>query len=320
MDKQRPFRFGVIVERMSSTQAWLLQARAAQEAGYASLLLRDHFIPETFGGDQFAPLIALMAAASATTTLRVGSLVLANDFRHPVMLAKEAATLELLSDGRCELGISAGWLKAEYQQAGMPFDPPGKRVSRLEEALCILKGLFAEDPLNFTGSHYTVTHLKGFPRPAEGPHPHILVSAAGKRMLTIAAREADIIGFQTASIVNGVAADDPNARSATTVVQQLEWVRQAAGERFHEIELNMVIQLIITPDRKQGAEDFARQHGWSGVSIEQILQMPSVFIGSIEQIMEEMYARRERYGFSYYVVADTDMETFAPVVMQLKGK
>src|SRR5258708_40049504 len=164
MNKQRPFRFGVISERMSSSDAWILQARAVQEAGYATLLLRDHFIPETFGGDQFAPLIALMAAASATTTLRVGRLVLANDFHHPVMLAKEAATLDLLSGGRLELGISAGWLKAEYQQAGMPFDLPGQRVSRLEEALCILKGLFAEELLDFSGIHYTVTHthqLKG---------------------------------------------------------------------------------------------------------------------------------------------------------------
>jgi probable F420-dependent oxidoreductase len=305
---------------MSSSEAWSIQARAIQEAGYATLLLRDHFIPETFGGEQFAPLIALMAAASATTTLRVGSLVLANDFRHPVLLAKEAATLDLLSGGRFELGISAGWLKAEYQQAGMPFDPPGKRVSRLEEALQVLKGLLAEDPLDFSGAHYTVTQLKGFPRPTQRPHPPLLVSAAGKRMLTLAAREADIIGLQTAAIADGVATDDPTVRLATRVAQQVEWVRQAAGERLAEVELNMVIVPIITPDRQHGAENFARQHGWSGVSVQQILEMPSVFIGEVEQIAEEMYARRERYGLSYYVVADRDVEAFAPVVAQLRDK
>ena len=170
MNKLRPFRFGVICEQMQSAEEWVTKTRQAEDYGYATFLIRDHFIREPFG-DQFAPLIALMAAANATRTLRIGSLVLDNDYRHPVMLAKEAATLDLLSEGRFELGIGAGWLRTEYEQAGMAFESAGSRVSRLEEAIHVLKGLFADQPLTFTGNHFTVTNLNGFPRPVQRPHP-----------------------------------------------------------------------------------------------------------------------------------------------------
>src|SRR5713101_8332664 len=174
MTKLRPFRFGVICEHMQSAEEWVTKARHAEDYGYSTLLIRDHFIREPFG-DQLAPLIALMAAANATKTLRVGSLVLDNDYRHPVILAKEAATLDLLSGGRFELGIGAGWLRAEYEQAGMLFEAPGVRVGRLTEALHVLKGLFADQPLTFSGSHYTISNLDGFPKPLQRPHPPILV-------------------------------------------------------------------------------------------------------------------------------------------------
>jgi probable F420-dependent oxidoreductase len=170
MTRAHPFRFGVICEHMTSAEAWRATAQQAERLGYATLFIRDHFIPEPFG-DQFAPLIALMAAADATTTLRVGSLVLDNDYRHPVMLAKEAATLDVLSGGRFELGLGAGWAKAEYQQAGMSFDAPGLRVSRLEEALRVIKGLFASEPLTFSGTSYRIDQISGYPGPIQRPHP-----------------------------------------------------------------------------------------------------------------------------------------------------
>src|SRR2546429_3779051 len=158
MPTLRPFRFGVICEQMQSAEEWITKARQVEDYGYATLLIRDHFIREPFG-DQLAPLIALMAASNATRTLHVGSLVLDNDYRHPVMLAKEAATLDLLSDGRFELGIGAGWLRSEYEQAGLAFEPAGVRVSRLEEGIHVLKGLFAGKPLSFPGNNSTVTNL-----------------------------------------------------------------------------------------------------------------------------------------------------------------
>ena len=150
-----PFRFGVIneaFESIKSQEAWVSQAKRAETFGYNTFLIRDHFVPDFFG-DQFAPLIALMAAASATTTLRVGTLVIDNDYRHPVMLAKEAATLDVLSNGRLELGLGAGWLRTEYEQAGMPYDRAGIRISRLEEAIKIIKGLWDKEDITAEGKY-----------------------------------------------------------------------------------------------------------------------------------------------------------------------
>src|SRR5712692_3259165 len=197
-----PFRFGVICERMQSAEEWVAKARLAESAGYSTFLIRDHFIREPFG-DQLAPMLALMAAADATKTLRVGNLVLDNDYRHPVVLAKEAATLDVLSHGRFELGLGAGWAKTEYQQAGLSFDAPGVRVSRLEEAVQVIKGLFAYEPLTFSGTYYRIDQLNGYPKPIQQPHPSILIGASGKRMLAIAAREANSIGILNSDYSTG---------------------------------------------------------------------------------------------------------------------
>ena len=155
--------------------------------GYSGLYLPDHF------GDQPGPIAALMAAADATTTLRVGSLVFDNDYRHPVVLAKEAATIDLLSDGRFDLGIGAGWLVSDYEQAGIPYDPAGTRIDRLEEALSVIKGLFTGKPFSFTGKHYSIKEMEGSPPPIQKPHPRFLLGGGGRRMLRLAAREADIV-------------------------------------------------------------------------------------------------------------------------------
>jgi probable F420-dependent oxidoreductase len=318
MTRARPFRFGVFGEHARSPEALLGTARRAEDAGYSTFLIRDHFIEAPFG-HQLAPLAALTAVAGATNGLRVGSLVLSNDYRHPVMLAKEIATLDVLSNGRVELGLGAGFSRAEYDSAGIPFDLPGIRVDRLEESICVLKGLFGEGPLTFAGKHYVVTNLDGFPKPVQRPRPPLLIGAAGKRMLSIAAREADIIGFQTVSTAHGMMADDPSGRLAQAVAQRVEQVRQVAGERFRQIELSMVATVVFAGQRRQAAERLARDRGWKDISAEQVLEMPSVFVGSLDHIVDEMRARRERYGFSYYVVLDDAMEKVAPVVARLAG-
>lgn len=318
MTRSHPFRFGVICEHMSSAERWRTIARQVEQIGYSTLLIRDHVIAEPFG-DQFAPMIALMAAADATTTLHVGNMVLDNDFRHPVMLAKEAATLDVLSNGRYELGLGAGWAKTEYQQAGISFDAPGLRVSRLEESVRVIKGLFASEPLTFSGSYYQIDHLSGYPRPIQQPHPPILIGASGKRMLALAAREATTIGILNGDYSTGVEIDDPRKRSPEAMIEKVQWIRQAAGERFDQVELSMVVAPILTSDRRQGAEQCARQHGWNAIRPEDVLEMPSIFIGSVEQITEQMEERRERYGFSYYIVSDADMEACAPIIARLAG-
>src|SRR5947208_10585703 len=267
MNRLRPFRFGVICEQMQSAEEWIMKAQQAEDYGYATFLIRDHFIREAFG-DQLAPMIALMAAASVTRTLRIGSLVLDNDYRHPVMLAKEAATLDLLSEGRFELGIGAGWLRTEYEQAGMIFESAGVRVSRLEETIHVLKGLFADQPLTFTGNHYTITNLNGFPKPVQQPPPPLLVGAGSKRMLALAARQANIVGILHNALPDGTISEEITERLPATRAQKVEWVRQAAGERFHELELNMVITPVFSEHRRQRAEQLARERGWSGIAVE----------------------------------------------------
>jgi probable F420-dependent oxidoreductase len=318
MHKSRPYRFGVINEQVLPAERWIAHVRRVEAEGYSTFLIRDHFVPDYFG-DQLAPIAALMAAAGATRTLRVGSLVFDNDYRHPALLAKEAATIDLLSGGRLELGLGAGWLRAEYEQAGMPFDPPGVRISRLEEAIHIIKGLFADEPLTFAGQHYTIANLRGVPKPTQQPRPPILIGAGQKRMLTLAGREADIVGILTTSVASGTLAADPAERLAESVAQKVEWVRQGAGERFHDLELSLVPTFMITDQRRRRTEQYINEHGWQGISVEQVWEMPAVFVGSIEQIVEDMRARRERYGFSYFVISDHDLAAAAPIVARLAG-
>jgi probable F420-dependent oxidoreductase len=291
--------------------------RRVEALGYTTLLLRDHFVPDFFG-DQYAPLVALMAAASVTTTLRLGTMVIDNDYRHPVMLAKEAATLDCLSGGRFELGIGAGWLRTEYEQAGLPFDRAGVRIDRLEESIRVMKGIWAEAPTTFAGQHYQVTGINGVPKPLQRPHPPLLIGGGKERMLKLAGREADIVGILTSDVSSGTLISDIRERMAAAVHQKIDWIRQGAGHRFDQIELSLIPTIIFTDDRRSHIESLIRQQGWD-ITVEAVLQMPSMLIGSIEEIAQDLQARRESYGFSYYVVADDQMEAFAPVVAQLGG-
>ncbi|MBI5878131.1 MAG: TIGR03621 family F420-dependent LLM class oxidoreductase [Chloroflexi bacterium] len=319
MAHPHPFRFGVINEQSHYPQTWMNHARRVEDLGYATFLIRDHFVPDYFG-DQLAPFSALTAAALATTTLRVGTLVIDNDYRHPVVLAKEAATLDALSGGRLELGLGAGWLRTEYAQAGLPFDSAGTRISRLAESLRVLNGLFADGPFTYAGEHYHVTNLNGYPKPIQRLRPPILLGGGQKRMLMLAGREADIISMLTTSVASGALSDDPTERLAESVRQKIEWVRQGAGERFDQIELNLIPGLVFTDDRQGGAEQLIRTRGWVGVTVEQVLAMPSVFIGTPEQMAAQMEERRAVYGFSYYVVPDDRVAEFAPIVARLAGR
>lgn len=319
MTANRPFRFGVINEHMSTRQRWIEQAQRAEALGYATMLIRDHFVPDFFG-DQFAPFVALMAAADATTTLRLGNLVIDNDYRHPVILAKEAATLDLLSAGRFELGLGAGWLQVEYDQAGLPFDPPGVRISRMAEAIQVLKGLFADSPLTFSGTHYTISGLNGFPKPAQRPHPPLLIGGAGRRMLAIAAREADIVHLMPRTISTGTLVADPRDRLTSCVAEKVGWLREFAGDRFDQIELSLGASIVIADDRRAATEGLIDERQWDGVTIEEVWDMPSIFIGSIAQIAEDMQQRRETLGFSYFIIPDGEIDSCASVVARMSGR
>jgi probable F420-dependent oxidoreductase len=319
MAPQRPFRFGVFAEGVRSRETLLDTARRAEDGGFSTFLIRDHFISEPFG-HQLAPLTTLATVATVTSRLRVGSLVLSNDYRHPAVLAKEAATLDVLSEGRLELGLGAGFSRGEYEQAGIAFDSAGVRAERLEEALQILRGLFTGESFTFAGKHYAVSGLQSFPTPLQRPHPPLLVGGTGSRLLSIAARRANIIGIQTVSTAMGTVSQDPRLRMADTVRDKIDLVRQVAGERFGEIELSTVVSIVVTDNRRSAADRFARDRGWSGISAEQVLDMPSVFIGSVDTIVQEMQARREQYGFSYFIAFDHAMRDIVPVLTRLAGR
>jgi probable F420-dependent oxidoreductase len=316
MAELRQFRFGVIGEDIRTREQLVAEARRAEALGYSSLLLRDHFVSEPYG-EQLAPMVALMAAAAATSTLRVGTLVLDNDYRHPVLLAKEAASLDVLSGGRFELGLGAGWLRDEYERAGLPFDPAGVRIDRLEESIPVLKRLLSGSLTTMRGSHYSIDGLTTFPRPAQRPHPPILVGAGSRRMLGVAGRHADIVNIIPKALPNGTISDDLSERSPATIERKVGWVREAAGERFDDLELGAIAFVAVGDDARKVAERLAVERGWGAAAAEQVLEMPSMLVGPVERIVDELYARRDRLGLSYYVVSNASMEAAAPIVAGL---
>ncbi|MEU8804117.1 TIGR03621 family F420-dependent LLM class oxidoreductase [Spirillospora sp. NPDC048819] len=310
----RKFRFGVVGESIRSGAELTGTARRAEELGYDALVLRDHFVAEPFG-DQLAPMVALAAAAAATTTLRLGTMVLANDYRHPVMLAKEAATLDHLSGGRFELGIGAGWFREEYEAAGMAFDRAGARVGRLEESLEILRNLLAGRKTAFAGDHYRIDGLTVFPPPAHPPP--IVVGAGSRRMLGIAGRHADTVGILPRALPEGAISEEVAERLPDTIARKVGWVREAAGGR--DVELSMMVTPTFGPDPRRAAARVAVLRGWGTSAAGLVLDMPSQFVGPPEHVAEQMLARRDRFGFTYYQVSDEVMEEFAPVIALLAG-
>jgi probable F420-dependent oxidoreductase len=256
-------------------------------------------------------------AAAATSQLRVGSLVFDNDFKHPVVLAKEAATLDLLSDGRLELGLGAGWMRTDYETSGIPFERHGVRIDRLEEALAVIKGLMSGKPFSFEGTHYTITNLTGTPAPVQKPHPPIIIGAGGKRMLSIAAREADIVSVNFDLSAGAVGAEVVTSGTAELTKQKIDLIREVAGTRFDDIELSVtVFMAAITDDRRQLAETVA---GMFGQPPEMVLESPHFLAGSEDQIIEDLERRRELYGFSYIAFGGGSHEAMLPIVQKLAG-
>jgi probable F420-dependent oxidoreductase len=315
---KRPFRFGVWAENAHTPAQLLDTACRAEGSGFSTLLIRDHLIEGPFP-DQFGPLTALAFVAARTTTLRVGTMVISNDFRHPAVLAKEVATLDVLSEGRAELGLGAGFLRMEYEQTGMAFDDAGTRVDRLEEALDVLKGLFSPGPFEYRGRHYRIEGLESFPVPAQRPHPPILVAGSRRRMLSLAARQADIVAIQPVSTGSGDVVDDSDARSPERLQLQLGWIRDAAEGRLSELELSSSATIVVAHDRTRAAAELALSRNWA-VTPEQVLEMPSVFIGSEGQVSELFEERRERFGLSYFVMTDLALDAARPLVARLAGR
>ena len=311
MTSHRPFRFGVQASRTADANAWTALARRVESLGYSTLTMPDHF------DDQFSPVPALMAAAAATETLRVGALVWDNDYKHPVVLAKELATIDVLSAGRLEIGLGAGWLATDYEKSGIPYDSNKVRVDRFEEGLAVIKGALTGEPFSFAGDQYTITELIGTPRPVQSPRPPILVGGGGKRVLSIAAREADIVGINGTLAAGEVGPDAIASMTAAAVDTKVEIVRTAAGDRLAEIEFNIRAFMVrVTDHRDAVVEQIA---GFVQVEPSLVAESPFALIGAPAQIVDELSRRRERWGFSYVIVGADDVDVFAPVVAELAG-
>jgi len=311
--RERRFRFGLQVLRAGSARELRATARKAEDLGFSTIFFPDHFVDHPL-----APIPAMAAAAEATTTLRVGTCVLGNDYKHPVVLATEAATVDLLSDGRLELGLGAGWMTADYERGGFPLDPPRVRIERLAEALAVLKGLWADGPFTFEGRHYRIDGLDGEPKPVQRPHPPIIVGGGGRRVLSLAAREADIVGIN-ANLRSGKADDPTTAPSMNldATDQKLAWVREAAGDRFDHLEIQVLAGFVhFTDDSRSIAEAMAP---FFESTPEQVFDSPVALVGTAEEMVETLLRRRERWQMSYHVLPAETIDQTAPIVAKLAG-
>jgi probable F420-dependent oxidoreductase len=331
MSTLRPFHFSAVVETPQSQQGWVARAKRVEDLGYTTFLVPDHL-------KLVDPAVGLMAAAGATS-LRIGSHVFCNDFRHPVVLARQAANLDLFSGGRFRFGLGCGYAADEYAQAGIQMDLPGERLARFEEALRIIKTYFEvaalpasadavpesvsghaapqaqEQLLTFSGTYYQVNGLPATIEPVQKPHPPIYVGGGGRRVLSIAARHADIVGLAARSTPRGI--DWTSALSAANEAK-VAWIREAAGERFSSLEFSTTIFLVVVTDHAQPVAQQLGSH--LGLSAEQVLDCVHILIGSVEQITDALQERRARFGISSIEVAEAHIETLAPVVARLSGK
>lgn len=312
MSTQRPFRFGVQASNATSRDAWVSLAKRVEDNGYDVFTMPDHF------NDQLAPVPALMTAADATTTLRVGALVWDNDYKHPLVLAKELATMDLLSQGRLEIGLGAGWMISDYDESGIPYDSPKVRIDRFVEGLAVVKGCLGDGPFSHSGVYYDVADHNGLPKPVQQPRPPILIGGGGKRVLGIAAREADIVSINGTLTSGVIGAEAISTMTAEAVDDKIAIVRAAAGDRLDQIEMNVRVFIVnVTAEREKVVDSLS---GALGVPRRFLEQSPFALVGTPDQMVDDLLARREKWGFSYIIVGADDVEPFAPVVAALSGK
>lgn len=307
----QPFRFAVYTNNSDEADDWSAFARRAEELGYVALYVTDHL------SRQLAPTAALAAAAAVTRQLRIGPYVFANDFRHPLLVAREAATLDRLSNGRLDLGLGAGWKRGDYRQLGMAYDPPGIRIDRLVESLGIIKRLLAGEEVTHEGRFYRLDRARVQPAPIQRPHPRIMLGGGGPRVLRLAAREAQIVSFVPQSSPRG----RPMLRHATeaALAARVEQVRTAAGARFDELELNIFVG---DAGVVGGSQPISASLGALLKSAAPAVAggSPYLLYGTIDHLREQLLRRRDRTGVSSYGIPARVMEAFAPLVAQLAGR
>jgi len=285
--------------------------RKLEDIGYSTVTIADHF------DSQLGPIAGLMAAADATVTMRIATLVFCNDYRHPVVISKEAATLDLLSGGRFEFGIGAGWKESDYHQAGMSYDAASERVDRMEEAIAVIRGMWAPGPMTFEGKHYRIDELEGTPKPLTAGGPPVIVGGGGRRVLQLAARVADIVGLNPKMAAGKIDATAGPSATPEATDRKIGWIREAAGGRFADLELQVRLELAIITDDPDPL--FDSLSGGFGLTPDDARQTPHALVGSVESMCDSLIERRERWGLSYIGVPVEAAEALAPVVSRLVG-
>jgi probable F420-dependent oxidoreductase len=313
----RPFRFLAEPGDVTDGKALIEAAHRAESIGYSVMVYPDHVVIP-FG---LVPLLTTVAAV--TDRLRVAGFVINNDMRHPALVAQDMASLDVISGGRVEVAIGAGWNRPEYEALGIPFEPNGTRVSRLAEAVAVIKGCFGEGPFSFAGEHYTITNHDGLPKPIQKPMPPLFIGGGGRRLLTLAAREADIVGLAPRALSGADVTRDLRSMTVAATIEKLGWVREAAGDRFDDLEFNIYpsgVPPIVTDHARKAAADVLDQlapPAGAAITVDELLESPHMFIGSVDGLVAKLQEQRERLGISSIMVGDLD--TLAPVVERLAG-
>jgi probable F420-dependent oxidoreductase len=317
----QPFCFGAYAPSVTSGSALTEFARKAEALGYGEIAVGEH---GAFG--VAGPLVTLASIAAATTTLQLTANVFNNELRHPALLAGELAMLDQISNGRAIIGLGVGWLRDDFDALGVPFARGADRVTRLEEAVDLMKRLFRGETVTMTGSSYPIKELSIQTGPFQQPHLPFFIGGGGRRLLRLAAHEAHIVGYNPNGLPGGGL--DFATSTAEAYDQKLAWVKEAAGERFDQLTFhaNMLV-VTVTDDRQRGAEQTA---AWfaplrSGIAHNlpddpyALLSSPHVLVGSIDQICAELQERRERHGISRITIPSQALDDFAPVVARLAG-
>ena len=310
-----PFSFLADAFDLSSARELGERARAAEGLGVTTFVLPDHLV------GQPAPVPYLAAVAALTERIRISAFVHNNDLRHPAVLAQELATLDVLSEGRLDVAVGAGWNEAEYTAIGLSFDPARVRQARLAEAVTVLKGCFGADSLSFAGEHYTITDYDAQPKPVQKPHPPFFIGGGGRATLELAAREAQTVGFAPRILRGGV--PDPRSFTWAATEEKIGWVREVAGERFDDLTLNVYPSfwpVTVTDDLEGEAEKVAaamKERSGIELSVREVIDSPHIFIGSHDRFVEKFTELRDRLGISSFLIGDLDQ--LGPVVEQLAG-
>ena len=311
----RPFHFLADVHEIVPGSELAARARRAEQMGYHALVLPDHLI------GQLSPVVAMSTVAAATTTMRVSAFVLNNDLRHPAVLAQDLASIDVMSDGRLDVAIGGGWNKPEYDAIGLPFDRTPIRQARLAESITVLKGLFSGEPFSFAGEHYTITDYAAQPAPVQRPHPPFFIGGGGRRTLSLAGREADIVGL--APRILGTGRVDAASLTLAAAREKIEWVREAAGDRFDSLEFNIYPStwpVTVTDDLRGEARrviDSLRSRTGIELTEQEVIDSPHLFIGSIDRLVEKFLQLREELGITSILLGDLDELT--PVLERLVG-